>query len=99
MSGHSREDDFLSALRSEIVRAVCRGTGIAEPEAMPVATEIIASVSERWQGEVYIAKPRPADSEILEAFNGANRREVCRRFGISKGTFYRALRRARLNEG
>lgn len=97
-SGRSRDEDFLTALRADIVRAVCRGTGMQEPDAMPVAGEVIESITERFQGAVYISRPRPTDAEIVAAFDGRNRKEVCRRYRISKGTFYRVLRRSRIHQ-
>ncbi|WP_042886363.1 Mor transcription activator family protein [Cupriavidus necator] len=45
--------------------------------------------------EVYIPAPdrRERDEAIRAAFNGRNRDEVCRQFGISKTTFYEVINR------
>ena len=47
---------------------------------------------------LYVPKSEPRtarDAAVVQAFDGRNRNSVCRRFGISRSTFYEIMKRTR----
>lgn len=96
MNRPSCPDDRTVALHREIAEIVTKETGMFEPLASIVATGILNGLRRMRGGDVlYVPKgDRPVSyEEIRGAFDGTNRDEVLRRFGISRATFYRAISR------
>lgn len=90
----SKTDDFLHALRTDIVSKFCARTGESEAAAMSFAAEVLTAVHQRYRGEdMYLPVGRATDDEILKAFNGRNHAEVCAAFSIHRATLYRAIKR------
>ncbi len=89
----SKREDYLSALRTDIVRVLRENADTQETLAVNLAAQIIHSIRLRYQGmDVRFGARRVGHDEIVERFNGRNHAEVCRQLGISKATLYRALR-------
>jgi len=78
-----KEDIFKALLESEI----------DEPAAAELSQRVFKKLQEKWGGtDIYFPKRPPYTSQqIQEAFNGHNHAEVCKQFGISLKTFYRAI--------
>lgn len=92
----SRRDDFLSALRSDVVQEIVQAYGAPESAAMQLASKIIGAMQHRFQGEtVYFPAPRKDIDAVLRDFDGRNYKEVCRKHHISRSTLYRHLQRHR----
>lgn len=89
----SIETDTDAWLRKRLTRTIRQFTCFDERLATQLATEIVDLFFEQYQGErIYISQPRNRrDAEILAAFDGTNRADVCRRYGISERTLYRIL--------
>ena len=91
-----KNEDSLSALRSDIVREIREQTGAPESEAFKIASKIMQAMHSRFRGErFYVSAAKPSDADLLEAFDGRNHAQVCRRFMISRSTLYRAIARSR----
>lgn len=90
-----RDDDFIAALRADIVRTLVEQTGAQETHVIPVASRIIAAMQQRFAGnEVYIRGPRYDAKAVLADFTGRNHTETCRKHGISRRTLYRLTTKA-----
>lgn len=90
----SLERDTTARLRTEIVRAVREATGMHEQLAMPVADAILDRLRATWSGSrLYVPAQDTVrrDRAVRAAFDGANHRELCRRYHISRRTLYRIL--------
>lgn len=93
--------DKITHLKRVFVRVVRESSGLSEARCVPVADRLFAAMCEEFgPGRVWFPGPGALDREqldaaIFEAFDGYNRRAVCRRFGISEATFYRSLARER----
>ena len=91
----ARHDDFIAALRADIVRVLVEQTGGPETHVIPVASKIIAAMQLRYGGnEVYIRGPAYDAAAVLADFNHRNHAEVCRKHGISRRTLYRLATKA-----
>ena len=81
------------AIYAEVLTS-CLNGGMADGEAAWVAREVETRVRERYGGRrVYIAAPtrEERNAAIRKEYNGRNRDEICRRWGISRTTLYRLL--------
>jgi len=89
--------DTLSALRTDIVRAVREHTGLHERLAVPIAEDILAAVRQRFGGQrIYVPSAQTAQ-ERAEAIRslldcGHDPQTVARLTGLSRATVYRAAR-------
>lgn len=91
-------EDFVSALRADIVRVLVRSSGAPEQHVLPVAAEIIGAVAHRFGGErVYVPAPRYDQAAVVRDLVYFPHAEVCRRHGISRSTLWRIVRRQRSN--
>lgn len=94
----SKREDYLSALRTDIVRVLRETTGAPEATAARVASEVIKAMRLRYHGKtIRVGKARISSEQIRAAFDGRNHRQVCRDLGISRRTLYRALQRGQQN--
>lgn len=92
----TRTNDFLAALRSDIVRVLVAQTGAPETQVMGMASQILSVTQERFAGEkVYIPAPQYDETAVLADFNGRNHDHVCCTHGISRRTLYRVIERSR----
>lgn len=89
----SKREDYLSALRTDIVRVLRENTGAPEGIAVKVSAEIIQAMRLRYQGkDVRFGRARVSVEQIRQAFDGRNHKKVCQELNISRRTLYRALR-------
>ena len=89
-------DDYLAALRTQIVALVRTETGDNEQVALRVASQILQALRHGFGGaEVYFPKPRRYDEAAVIADIDAGRsvRDVCRKHKIGKRTYYQIQRR------
>lgn len=88
----ARREDFMSALRADMVREISQATGAPEGHAINIASRILRAVQQRYQGErVYVTAPRCDEQAVLRDFTGNNHREVCRAHVISRAKLYRLI--------
>lgn len=88
----TRREDFMSALRADMVREIAQATGAPEGHAINIAARILRAVQLRYQGErVYVPAPRCDEDAVLRDFDGSNHRAVCRDHQISRATLYRLI--------
>lgn len=87
-------DDFLTELRTIIDETLTASDDLSQCSAL-----IVGRVVATWGGEpVYIKKRnkeemKRRDQQVYRRFNGKNRHEICREFGISEVHFYSIIRR------
>lgn len=89
----NNEDDFMTALHHTINEVVT-----SNDDKQLFASLIVEAVHAMWAGQiVYIKKANTQlndrDHLVISEFNGNNRRELCRKFGISEVSFYRIIKR------
>lgn len=91
----AKQEDFIAAIRADIVRVLVEQTGATETHVIPMASMIIQAMQARFSGEqVYVKAPPKADAHaVLADFDYRNHKDVCRKHGISKRTLYRMLSR------
>ncbi|MPS27570.1 MAG: hypothetical protein E2576_11055 [Alcaligenaceae bacterium] len=92
------EDDASLTLQYEVTAIVRERTGLHETQAGEIAAAVIAGLSARYGGDrlyVPVLRKEQRNAAILQAFDGTNRAEICRRFGISQSTLYKILKRRR----
>ena len=89
----AKHEDFIAALRADIVRVLVERTGGTEPHVIPMASQIIAAMQQRFAGErLYVKAKPPVDVDrVIADFNYRNHKEVCRKHQISRRTLYRLL--------
>lgn len=93
---NAREEDFVSALRAEIVGVLVRESGAPETHAIDMASKILAAVTQRYRGtEPYIgaAAPRYDRNAVLLDLQRYPTTVVCERHGISRATLWRLRQR------
>ncbi len=92
-------EDRAVALHYELTAILREEVGLHEPFASQIAEAVMRGLRRRRGGDsLYVPKSgsRAArDAAVLQAFDGRNRDAVCRRFGISRSTFYEILQRRR----
>lgn len=92
-------EDRAVSLHYELTAILREEVGLHEPFASQIAEAVLRGLRRRRGGEeLYVPKRAgraQRDRAVLEAFTGANRREVCRRFEISRTTFYEIINRRR----
>lgn len=97
------QEDRALALHVELTEIIRQETGMYEGLASTIARHVLDGLQRRRAGgELYIPKSLgrpPTREEIRAAFDGTNRAEVCKKFGISRATFYRAISRRRSLSG
>lgn len=88
----SLRDSIAELFIDDILKALL-ASEIDEPAANELSRRVFKALQDRWGGNnVYFPKRAPYTSQqIKAAFNGKNHAEVCRRFGISLKTLYRAI--------
>lgn len=91
----STDDDRGVSLRYLITAVIRDRAGFHERYASLLAADIVAGLSELRGGEeIYVPRSggrmslEARDEAVRAAFNGRNRDEVCREFGISRSLFY-----------
>lgn len=96
----SASDDIIDHLHAEIVRGA-RQRGVHWRVATELAFQVEQVLRERFGGSnAYIripcsASPAMRAQEIRDQYDGTNRDALCRRYAISRRTFYRYLAQAR----
>lgn len=82
-------------LHDELTEILREETGLHESLASQIAEAVLRGLCRRrGPGVVYVPKgigPTVSADQIRAAYNGQNRDDVCKRFGISRATFYRAI--------
>lgn len=95
----SQPDDGNVSLQYALTSILRERVGYHERYASQIAEDILQGLQERYGGDdLYIPKSvsrAVRDAAVLDAFDGRNRDEVCRKFGISVRTFYNILDRGR----
>ena len=94
--GASRNDDAAVSLLYEMTTIVREEIGFNEIFAAQIAEALVRGLRRRLGGdELYIPAQDKAerDAAIRARFNGTNRDEVCRAFGISKSRLYEIVGR------
>lgn len=91
MTAQIPSEDAAAALHFEFTHIVREEVGFNEVFASQIAEAIVRGLRKRLGGqEIYV--PAPSKSERIAAvrreFNGRNRDEICRKYGISRTTFY-----------
>jgi len=89
----TEEHDVMVALRYDIVR-ILRGLVTMPEDAAAAAAERMMHVLRARRGGLYISRRdamRVRDSHVRREFDGRNRVEICRRYSISRATFYRII--------
>lgn len=88
-------EQILERLQVALVSA-----GLPAASAMEVSAQVMARVCSEIGGErVYLPRRSPwanramRDRAIAAAYNGRNIDQVCDRFGVSRATVYRAMRK------
>lgn len=91
-------EDKTVTLQYTLTAIIRERVGMNERYASQLAEDILRGLQERYGGdEVYVPKTSGTatrDRLVLERFDGSNRDEVCRQFGIGRSTFYDILQRA-----
>lgn len=102
MPSPAREEDEAYSLVLELTTMIRQRVGLIEPLAAQIAQMIVDEWRSRRGGErVYIpmrAVDRQArDAAIRAEFDGSarSRADVCRKWGISKSTFYNIVGRGK----
>lgn len=87
-------EDFLSAVRSDLVRTLLLHSGGNEREAMRVASEFLQTLQHRFGGErVYVPARYVDEAQIRADWRGDNHEALCVAHRISRPTLYRILAR------
>ena len=91
------EEERSLTLHVELTEILSAETGLNEALASQFAAAVLRGLQRlRGGDELYVPKGQGTarrDAEVRAAFRGNNREEVCRRFGISRRTFYRIVGR------
>lgn len=88
-------EDATVQLTNDFTRLLQQATGLHPPIAAQFMAAFVAALREEYGGErLYIHAPDTSarDAAIRMRFCGTNLDEVCREFGVSKNTVYRATR-------
>jgi Mor family transcriptional regulator len=91
----THDTDSAVALHYDLTAILCEEFSLDELPASALAGRILHGLRARLGSrEVYIPCPDRADRDagIRRDFNGNNLSEVCRRYGVSASTVYRAVR-------
>ena len=92
-SARTRAEEAAVQLEHEMTQIVADELGLKEPLAGAFAQAIVRGMRERLGGsETYIPAPDKSarDAAIRAEFRGTNLVEVCRKYGVSARTVYRA---------
>lgn len=90
----TKNEDAAVTLQYEITSTICEEMGMTEHVASHLAAAITRRLRDRFGGEgIYIpaVDKRARDGAIRREFNGRNRREVCRKYDISKSRLYEII--------
>jgi hypothetical protein len=86
------DEDFIAALRADIVSELVRMTGAPETYVIPFAARIIAATQTRAGGtKVYIRPPSYDAAAVLADYRYNNGPEVCAKHDISRRTLQRLV--------
>lgn len=95
----SGSEDRAVALQYELTAILREEVGLHEPFASQIAEAVMRGLRRRRGGDsLYVPKYGSRvvrDAAVVQAFDGRNRDAVCRRFEISRSTFYEILARRR----
>ncbi len=90
-------DDARTQMRTRIVQVIREHTGLLEQFAVPIAEQVVNVVERDVNGEALSRTARELQEQrdrlVIAEFNGRNRDDVCRKFKISRRTFYRIIGR------
>lgn len=90
------EIDSATWWRDELIIGIQLATGMNGEFAAHFADSLLGIMRKRNGGrEIYIPAPDNSerDAEIKAAFNGRNLGEVMRKYGVSKSTVYRCVKK------
>lgn len=88
-------EDRVAALRADVVEMIRRATGQDEATAFRMARQVVDAMLNQFAGaEIYIPKVAAYDRTAVVADIKARLpvRQVCKRHGIGKRTYYRLQR-------
>lgn len=91
-----QSEDAAASLHNELTAIVREEIGLNESLASQFALLILRGIRQRLGGqELYIPTEdrAPRDAAIRAEFNGRNRDEICRKYGISRSGLYKILGR------
>ena len=92
-SSNTQAEDAAVQLEHEITAIVREETGLKEPMAEMMAKAIVRGMRERLGGDdLYIPAPDRSEryAAIRAEFKGTNLADVCKKYGVSARTVYRA---------
>lgn len=106
MTEPAHQDDYPEILTdlAEQLAQFLRGRGLDDAVATDAATQAAEFVREHWGGQkIYIPRGQRhelshRDLEIWKRWNGHNRLELCREYGISENRLYQILQVMREQE-
>ena len=84
-------EDSAVMLQYEMTAIVREEIGMTEHFASQISAAIVQGLRKRFSAqEIYIPAPSKAErnAAIKRDFNGQNRDEICRRYGVSRSTLY-----------
>ena len=89
---------------------VLRNAGLSSESAKDIAIEIAMSQAERWGGhqiyfpkakgtwnsrQLFCTKMEDQDWKIYHEYNGTNRQEICKKYGIKRTRLYQIVKACR----
>ncbi len=92
-SRSTRAEDAAVQLEHEMTLVVREATGLKDPMAEQIAKAIVHSMRDRLGGgDLYVPAPDRSSrrAAIRAEFKGNNLEDVCRKYGVSARTVYRA---------
>ena len=96
MKGTREYPELIGEIR-EFIRNELADAGLSHEMSANIASHVAESVRDYFGGQmIYIPKGSgfeldKRDAEIWSKFNGANRDQLCREYGISQTWFYRII--------
>lgn len=87
----AKNEDIAVELQYEMTSIAREETGLNEHAASQLADAIVQGLRRRFGGDyLYIpaADKRKRDDDIRREFNGLNRKEVCKKYNVSKSRLY-----------
>lgn len=87
--------NVAQALQDEIAQALVEAKGVSFDEASTFAEPIVRHLQQQYGGdELYIPQPfmvRDVEDVLAAKSDGMPVREICKRFNMSRRTYYRVL--------
>lgn len=94
----AKELSVLDDMKDELTTMLVK-RGVDPQDAQKIGHEMKAHFHSHWGGQiVYFTKKdlSDRDTQLYEKFNGNNKEQLIREYGITEQTFYTIIKRARL---